>query len=104
MTPEEKRQFNKMASDLKDAISELNDVQDQYKALSDLYYRDNFIDKYVWQKDTYITGKLGVGGATPVARQASIPPPVGGITQDSQARAAIDAIRQVLINYGFIAP
>lgn len=101
MTPEEKQQFNKVASDLQDTISQLSDLQDSYNTLADLYYRDNLIDKYIFQKDVSITPKFGFGGAAPVARQAAVASPSGGVTVDNQARTAVDAIRQVLINFGF---
>ena len=101
MTPEERAEFNKVVGDLNNTITQLSDLQDSYNTLSDLYYRDNFIDKYVFQKDVSITPKFGFGGATPVARQPAIPTPTGGTTVDTEGRVAIDLIRQVLIKFGF---
>lgn len=51
---------------------------------------------------TEVTQKLGFFGATPVVRQASIATPSGGVTIDSSARTAIDALITRLEVLGFI--
>lgn len=52
---------------------------------------------------TSSTQKLGFYGATPVVRQGSIADPTGGVTQDAEARTAINSILDVLDNLGFTA-
>ncbi|HWH31201.1 MAG TPA: hypothetical protein VNU01_00875, partial [Egibacteraceae bacterium] len=47
---------------------------------------------------------LGVLGATPVTQRTHIADPSGGITSDSQARTAINAILDLLEAYGLMAP
>lgn len=49
------------------------------------------------------TQKVAFFGATPVVRQASIPDPSGGATQDTEARTAINSILDVLDAYGLTA-
>lgn len=46
---------------------------------------------------------LGLLGASPVAQQAHIDDPSGGLTSDGQARAAINKIIDVLEAYGLTA-
>lgn len=46
--------------------------------------------------------KIGSRGAAPTPTAATIPDPSGGITQDAQARAAINAILVVLENNGMV--
>lgn len=52
---------------------------------------------------TEATQKLGFYGATPVDQPATISDPSGGVTQDAQARNAIDAIIDRLQELGLIA-
>lgn len=47
--------------------------------------------------------KIGFLGAAPIARQVAISAPSGGATQDTQARAAITSLINVLKNFGFTA-
>lgn len=48
--------------------------------------------------------KLGVGGATPAARQSAITAPTGGATVDAEARTAINTIITVLETFGLVTP
>lgn len=80
------------------------------------------IDKYTFQKDIKIFNskniqlgrtngtkigasdqKLGLWGATPVIQQSKINDPSGGITVDTNARAAINDILDVLEAIGITA-
>lgn len=47
--------------------------------------------------------KLAFYGSTPVVQQASIPDPSGGVTEDTQARATISSILDLLDTYGLTA-
>lgn len=47
--------------------------------------------------------KLGLYGVTPVVQATAIASPAGGATIDSQARSAIDLIRNALKNFGITA-
>lgn len=49
------------------------------------------------------TAKLGVGSATPATPASKISDPTGGATTDTQARAAINAIIDVLERFGLSA-
>lgn len=118
MTPDEIRQFNELVKDFNQASKKLDDFLD-------IYYRTNFINKVVFDKDIYINGKfyfkdgssislgastgskigltgekIGFFGATPVAKQSAISVPSGGATVDSQSRTAIGAIITTLQNLG----
>jgi hypothetical protein len=44
--------------------------------------------------------KLSVYGETPIVQQGAISAPTGGLTVDSEARTAINSIRQALTNFG----
>jgi hypothetical protein len=48
-------------------------------------------------------GGLGINGNAPVGKAAAIASPVGGLTSDAQARAAINSIRVALANIGITA-
>jgi hypothetical protein len=52
---------------------------------------------------TATTQKLAFFNAAPVARQATISDPSGGVTQDAEARAAINTLIDRLQAYGLIA-
>jgi hypothetical protein len=52
---------------------------------------------------TETTQKLGFFNATPVTQRSAITSPSGGSTIDTEARAAIDSLRQALIDLGFTA-
>lgn len=52
---------------------------------------------------TSTTQKIGFFNKTPVAQQATIADPSGGITQDAEARTAINSILDVLDALGFTA-
>ena len=45
--------------------------------------------------------KIGFFGKTPIGQQANISNPVGGGTQDTQARAAIDSLLSLVENFGW---
>ena len=47
--------------------------------------------------------KLGFFNKTPIVQVSAITSPSGGVTIDSQARTAIDAIRTALTNLGLTA-
>lgn len=47
---------------------------------------------------------LGLLGATPVTQRTHIADPSGGLTADTQARAAINAILDLLEAFGLMAP
>lgn len=53
---------------------------------------------------TATTERLGFYNATPVTRRAFVAAPTGGIAVDTEARAAINSLRQILIDLGFMAP
>src|SRR3990167_10735726 len=104
MNPEEKQQFNQML--------------ERVNKLYDLYYRTNFIDKVIHNNPVYfngkvflkdgntistgattglkignaITEKIGFYNTIPVIQGGSIADPTGGITTDSEARTAINAL------------
>jgi len=52
---------------------------------------------------TLPTQKLGFWNATPVVQPSAISSPGGGVTVDTQARAAIDSILTALSDTGLIA-
>lgn len=52
---------------------------------------------------TSASQKIGFFNATPVVQRTFIAAPTGGGTQDAEARTAIDAVRQILIDLGFMA-
>ena len=49
------------------------------------------------------TEKIGLYGVTPVVRASAISAPSGGVTQDAEARTAINSIRTALTNLGVTA-
>lgn len=59
-------------------------------------------DRYLFTKtlQTIAGGKIGFYGETPIAQQSAISAPSGGITQDAEARTAINSIRTALTNIG----
>lgn len=92
--------------------------------LKELYFKDNFTNEQTFRKKIIITeglslkdttmetGQTGliIGestervaffGVTPIPRQGAISSPTGGTTIDSEARSAIDSIRNVLTLFGF---
>jgi len=128
MKPEEKKLLTDIARQLKQ-------TNDRLEAFLDVYYRTNFPDKIIFEKDVEInsnftfatsitlldsqnlilgtsvgtkigtssTQKIGFFGATPVAQQASIANPAGGVTVDAEARTAIISVLGVLDSLGFTA-
>jgi len=51
-------ELNQVAADLETAVNKLNDLQESFDTLADLYYRTNLPDKYVFDKDVEISGRL----------------------------------------------
>lgn len=128
MKPEEKKLLTDIARQLKQ-------TNDRLEAFLDVYYRTNFPDKIIFEKDVEInsnftfatsitlldsqnlilgtsvgtkigtssTQKIGFFGATPVAQQANIASPSGGVTVDAEARTAIISVLGVLDSLGFTA-
>jgi hypothetical protein len=47
--------------------------------------------------------KIGFFNATPVAQRTFVPAPTGGATTDAEARTAINSIRTILSDLGFMA-
>lgn len=56
------------------------------------------------QLGTTTDAKLGLYGATPVVRGASVTAPSGGAIQDAEARTALNAVITRLETLGAIAP
>ncbi len=96
----------------------LNDLNRNFKAFLDIYYRTNFPSRMVLTKklvmqnndiDTEGTtgtrignsgSKLSLYGVAPVVQKAAISAPAGGSTVDSEARTAINLIRTALKDIG----
>ena len=77
----------------------------ELEELKTLLYKDNFSALQIFRKDIQFLGKVGFG-LTPISQQAAIIfPKVPGATylqsEAASAKTAIDAIRAVLIAYGF---
>lgn len=106
-------------------VKQVQDLTQRLDHLTDLYFRQNFIDKTVFQNPVYFNGKvyfkdgsiLSLGattgaklgltgdkiaflGATPSARLSAITAPSGGATIDSQARTAIGLLITALQTFG----
>ena len=127
MTQEELQQLQTQIQTLQ---GQLQTLQGKFDNLSGLYFRTNFIDKTVFQNPVYFNSKfylkdgtsialgashggilgivgdrIGFLGASPVGRQNAITTPTAPSAAYVQAEAtsaktAIDAIRNVLINFG----
>lgn len=52
---------------------------------------------------TETTQRLGFFGKSPVTQQSAISSPVGGSTVDTEARTAINALKDVFYNFGLTA-
>lgn len=106
MTPQEKEQLNRLEKKLNEFL--------------DLYYRTNQIDQTVFNNPvvlnndlilgvngtkfgTATTNKLSFYGVTTVDQPATVSDPSGGVTVDSSARTAINAIIDRLQELGLIA-
>lgn len=74
------------------------------KRVADLEAKQNqfvFPDRYDFPRTIQHRGsKLGVFNAPPVVKQGPIGSTSGGATVDGIARAAIEDIRTILVNYG----
>lgn len=108
-----------MENDFIQLKQELADLTTKFNHLNDLYFRQHFVDKEVFQNTVYCnngikggalglkigdsTGKISVYGVTPVVQAGAIASPSGGATVDSQARTAIDLIRTAIKNFGITA-
>lgn len=66
------------------------------------YYTSTERECIRWEADS-TAAKVGFLGAAAVARQAHIADPSGGATTDAEARTAINAILNVLENFGLVA-
>lgn len=105
MTPQEKQLLEKLAKDvaeIKNYTSNLGGSL-EFKTLVQRYATGmggNFIVDGTF---THSGSKAGFFGATPVTQQANIAQPSGGLTQDAEARTAINSILDVLDNLGFTA-
>lgn len=109
--PPLQEQIDDQQAQIEKLIDDNESLQKDYNELKDLFYRFVQIDRYEFEKDVLISGvitstspKIGFFSKTPAAQQAAIASPTGGGTIDTQARTAIDAIRNVLINFGFTLP
>lgn len=104
MTPEQEKLLMTLIKDFND--------------FKDTYYRTNFPDKMVLEKDLVLKNhdidtegmagmkignsksKLSVYGVPPVVQATAISAPTGGAVQDAEGRTAINLIRTALKNYG----
>ena len=75
-------------------------LQNDLKALSTVYYKDNFPSQQAFRKDITFFGKVGFFGKPVSSQFSAITPPVGGVTVDNQARTAISQIITVLQTLG----
>lgn len=93
--------------------TEINDLKRQVKFLTDMYYKGNFSDNQVFTKRLVMQGGAQIGsgatsllgfyGVAPVAQQATIIAPAGGVTVDAESRTAITQIKTTLTNLGLTA-
>lgn len=118
---------------MEDLQQQVDSLKNQLNQLMDLFYRQHFVDKDVFQNAVYLNGKLffkdrtgnpmvislgkvtgaqigisateklGFLGATPVVQQSAITPPSGGATIDSQARTAINSLITLIQKFGLSA-
>lgn len=95
MTPEEKQL--------------LLDLQDKVDKLTDVYFRQHYIDRDVFsnpvfmENDVSFKTKVGFYKKVPISQQSAISAPTGGDPIDTEARTAINSIRAVLTAFGFTA-
>lgn len=104
MTPEEKKQFDSLKKEvafLKNVITNIGGSL-EFKTLVQTYARNSskVTDIEIDGELNHDGSKIGFFGVTPIARQAGISDPSGGVTIDSQARTAINSILDVLDAYG----
>lgn len=114
--------INDLSATVGTLAQKLSDIDTNFNTLQDLYYRNNTIDRFIFDKDIQVTDtnivlsvvngtrigtdtsqKLGFYGKTPVAQQGAITAPLGGATVDTQARTAINAIITALQTLGITA-
>lgn len=104
----------------------MNEIEQLKKRIKDLEDKMNFFvmpDRYLFKRDIELfngqnirvgksigssfgkssTDKASVYGVTPVIQASAISSPSGGTTIDSQARTAIDSIRNAIKNFGITA-
>ena len=99
---------------------EIQQLKQQVRVLEGMLSVLIFTDRYVFQKNiqlqdgrniqvsggtgtkigTATSQKLSVYGVTPVVQASAIGAPSGGVTQDTEARTAINSIRTALTNFG----
>ncbi|MFA6897248.1 MAG: hypothetical protein WCQ96_03110 [Patescibacteria group bacterium] len=88
---------------------EYNKLREEFDALKAAFYKDNFTAEQIFTKKITFKGdvdfrnnKIGFFSKGTVVQPDFIPSPSGGTVQDTQARSAIDSIRNVLIDTGII--
>lgn len=104
---------------LQETAMKTDELSKKLDRFLDLYYRTNQIDQTVFNNPVVlnsdlilgingtrfgraITNKLSFYGVTPVDQPATVSDPSGGVTVDSSARTAINAIIDRLQELGLI--
>jgi len=91
-------------------IQLLNDVNNKLNLFLEVYYKTNFPDKTIFNKEVVINGKfttksgekMGLFGSTPVVQPAAIAAPSGGATIDTQCRSTLSTLLTELSTLGII--
>lgn len=104
--PKDERMREIIREEITNALQEFIYI-DKYKFNKTVEIEDNknikFSGKFGTKIGTATTEKLAFYGNTPVDQPATVSDPSGGVTVDSQARTAINAIIDRLQELGLIA-